>query len=198
MPEPPSLRQIAIPSAPEAWAALGFRVDGDACRIGRVDLDLRPGEGRRPGWTLAAPAGGPDAIDGIPTRWEQLSPAGPGAGDEHPNGVSGVDHVVVTTPDLDRTLDALAAAGAGVRRTAERGGRRQAFLWLGPVICEVVEGGEEPARLWGVSLVAEAPERFGRVRDAVQPGRRIATIGRDAGLGIAVAVMTPHVRAGVG
>ena len=36
-------------------------------------------------------------------------------------------------------------------------------------------------------------ERAGEVRDAVQPGRRIATLRRSAGLAIPVALMTPSV-----
>ena len=36
-------------------------------------------------------------------------------------------------------------------------------------------------------------ERVGEVRDAVQPGRRIATLRRSAGLAIPVALMTPSV-----
>jgi hypothetical protein len=35
-------------------------------------------------------------------------------------------------------------------------------------------------------------ERLGAVRDAVQPGRRIATVRREAGLGTPLAFMTPR------
>jgi hypothetical protein len=33
---------------------------------------------------------------------------------------------------------------------------------------------------------------LGDIRDAVQPGRRIATVRREAGLGVPVALMTPR------
>jgi hypothetical protein len=56
-----------------------------------------------------------------------------------------------------------------------------------------------PARLWGIALLVhdlERPagvlgDRLGRARDAVQPGRRIAPLSKQAGLGPAVAFITP-------
>ena len=56
-----------------------------------------------------------------------------------------------------------------------------------------------PARLWGISFLvpdmdataAALGDLLGAPRDAVQPGRRIATLRREAGLGPAVAFMTP-------
>lgn len=195
----PPLRSIAVGGAPGAWATLGFDVDGSACRAGGVVLDLGTEGG---GWCLEG-AGGPASLDGIPTRWVP----GPGEEDaagEHPNGVRSLDHVVVVTDGLERSTEALATVGAGVRRTASRDGRRQAFLWLGDVICEVVEGPGGPgARIWGLTFVvgdlgaaaARLGPALGTARDAVQPGRRIAAVRREAGLGIAVALMTPHVRA---
>jgi hypothetical protein len=56
-----------------------------------------------------------------------------------------------------------------------------------------------PARLWGISFLAEdletpaaaLGELLGEPRDAVQPGRRIATVKSAAGLGPAIAFMTP-------
>jgi hypothetical protein len=59
-----------------------------------------------------------------------------------------------------------------------------------------------PARFWGLAFtVADLDaiaERLGNrlsgPRDAVQPGRRIATLRGEAGIGPAVAFMTPAVR----
>jgi hypothetical protein len=56
-----------------------------------------------------------------------------------------------------------------------------------------------PARLWGLAFVVEDMDRpaevlgdlLGAPRDAVQPGRTIATVRSEAGLGPAVAFMTP-------
>jgi hypothetical protein len=38
------------------------------------------------------------------------------------------------------------------------------------------------------------PDAIGAPRDAVQHGRRIASIKKDVGLGLPVALMSPHVR----
>jgi hypothetical protein len=99
-----------------------------------------------------------------------------------------------------------------LRRTREGetpgGSVRQAFFRMGQSILEVVLAPDRtklaadpngPARLWGISFLvqdlsatAEAlGDRLGTPRDAVQPGRKIATLRREAGLGPAVAFMTP-------
>ena len=114
----------------------------------------------------------------------------------HANGATGVDHVVALTDDLARTLAALEAAGLEVCRKAEPPAvpAPMAFLRLGELILEVVEADRHG--LWG--LVAVAPELdglgelVGAPRDAVQPGRRIATVRREAGLPVALAFMTPR------
>ncbi len=55
-------------------------------------------------------------------------------------------------------------------------------------------------RFWGLTLVvsdldaaaARLGSRLGAVKDAVQPGRRIATVRREAGLSVPLALMTPR------
>ena len=113
---------------------------------------------------------------------------------EHPNGAVALDHVVVLTPDFDRTAAAFDAAGLAFRRVRDGGGFRQGFRRAGPAIVEVVEAvgaRPGPARFWGlVPIVADldalceqlGPELMGEPKPAVQPGRRIATVRRAAGL----------------
>jgi hypothetical protein len=57
--------------------------------------------------------------------------------------------------------------------------------------------------VWGLALVVDdldaacarlGKELVGDLRDAVQPGRRIATLRPAAGIGIPVALMTPDRR----
>jgi catechol 2,3-dioxygenase-like lactoylglutathione lyase family enzyme len=148
-------------------------------------------------------------LDGLPTSTSDRPPA---AGAQQPNGVRAVDHVVAFTPDLDRTAHVLRSAGLSFRRLRDEptpgGAPRQAFFRLGEVILEVVQAPEGtrvasdpegPARLWGISFLVEDLDRtaeflgelLGAPRDAVQPGRRIATLRREAGLGPAVAFMSP-------
>jgi hypothetical protein len=56
-----------------------------------------------------------------------------------------------------------------------------------------------PARLWGLAFTVEDLDRLAKEigddlagpRDAVQEGRRIATLKRSAGLSVPLAFMTP-------
>jgi hypothetical protein len=160
-------------------------------------------------WSLRGIAAS-GALDGIPTARSERPP--PDTAPAHPNGVAALDHVVVITPDLERTIAAIEAAGLDLRRIRDEptpaGAPRQAFFRLGAVILEVVQeppeaieraGGDHPAFFWGLAFtapdldatVASLGDRVGEVRDAIQPGRRIATLRRSAGLSLPVALMTP-------
>jgi hypothetical protein len=203
----PRLVELDIAEDPAAWRALGLDVGDDGrCRVGTTDLVLRGGAGGIAGWTLEGAMPGPDGIDGLPTC---VGAAGERpAGAAHPNGVVGIDHVVVATPDTARTFAALEAAGLELRRTREAGTPqrplRQGFLPLREALVEVVgpaePEGDRPARFWGLTLVVgdldatagRMGAALGAIRDAVQPGRRIATVRREAGLGVPLALMTPR------
>jgi hypothetical protein len=185
---------------PEAWTAAGFALAREACVLGAVRIRLTgPGAGRGiASWSLRE-AGDGD-LDGLTTTRATRPPPAPS---EHPNGALALDHVVVMTPDLDRTTGALESRGIECRRVREAGPARQAFFRLGEVILEVVwtpEVPAGPARFWGlvvrVADLAPVAERLGphlgSIRDAVQPGRRIATARKEARLGVRVAFMTPR------
>lgn len=200
-----TIDELVIADPPEAWEAIGFAVEGEVARVGSVRLRFAgrdAGDGIV-GWSLRDVMS--TELDGLPTRVSN-SPL-PDAAPEHPNGAVSLDHVVVNTPDLDRTNAALEAADLSLRRVREAGTPenplRMAFFRLGEVILEVVgpAGEDGPARFWGLVVVVEdldaaaelLDDRLGTIRDAVQPGRRIATVRRDAGLGSAVALMTASV-----
>jgi hypothetical protein len=205
----PTVDELFVADEPSAWDAVGFRVAGDLCEVGGVRLRF-DGRGPRRGivrWSLRG-ARSLD-LDGLDTLGSDAPPA---AGGKHPNGVVSIDHLVVLTPDLERTTAALQAAGLDLRRVREGatpgGSERQAFFRMGELILEVVLAPEGtkvaddpagPARLWGISFlvedmdepVAALGDRLGSPRDAVQPGRRIATLRKEGGLGPAIAFMTP-------
>ncbi|MGB8406317.1 MAG: hypothetical protein WCE30_19840, partial [Mycobacterium sp.] len=142
------------------------------------------------------PAAGP--LDGVPTTRSDTVAGLPAT---HPNGVTAIDHVVLLSPDLERTVAALVAVGVDPRRErdGELGGRpiRQIFFRLGEVILEVVGSpgvaGEGPSSLWGLTYVVSDIDAtaafFGArttpVKPAVQPGRRITTL-RHHELGMSV------------
>ena len=204
----PRLVELDVADAPDAWRALGFAVDGAGrCRVGATDLVLGGGTGGLQGWALEGVIPAADGIDGVPTAVADSEPGR--AAPRHVNGVIAIDHVVVMTPDTVRTFEALEAAGLELRAVRDAGTPerplRQGFLLTAEAIVEVVgppeAAGDEPARLWGVTFVvddldatcAELGDRVGEARDAVQPGRRIASVRRSAGLAVPVAFMTPRV-----
>lgn len=194
-----TINEIRVGDSPNSWRAAGFTVDGDICVVDGVRIRLGgPGAGITD-WTLHGIPRSVSAIDGVPTAASKADPAGTAT---HANGVTRIDHVVLTTPDLHRTTTALSELGLDVRRERDAGKFRQAFLKLGDVILEVV-GPQEPdegsTHLWGLTFCVQdidasaafLGDRIGRVKDAVQPGRRITTLrGRDIGISPAIAFMS--------
>jgi hypothetical protein len=207
---PTTLDELTIADAPEAWSECGFEVTGRGCVVGDLRIRFEPREGERGivGWSLRGIES--TDLDGLPPTVGDRPP--PEEEPVHPNGVTDLDHVVAISPDLDRTVAALQAAGLDLRRIREEptpaGAPRQAFFRLGSSILEVVQepaeateraGGDRPAFFWGLAFVAPdldrtvefLGERVSEARPAVQPGRRIATLRRSAGLSLPVALMTP-------
>ena len=207
-----TIDELVLADEPERWAALGFTVAGAVVQLGTVRVRLAGSAAGRgiAGWSLRGLAC--SELDGLDTTPSHSAP--PDAPPEHRNGIAGIDHVVAMTPDLDRSVRALQDAGLDLRRIREQptpaGAPRQAFFRLGAEILEVVEEPERivaergeadrPVRLWGLALLAPDLDRtvaalsphVGAVRDAVQPGRRIATLKRSAGLAVPVALMSPR------
>lgn len=205
-----SLRGICLPDTAQSWADLGFRLTGGAFTVGL--LTISTGADR----LALAVVGAARACDGLalvaaadPPR-DSIDDGAPGhRGPVHPNGVDGVDHLVLTTGNVDAALAGLAACGVTPRRelVTERFGppTRQVFAWWGGVIVELLgpaePGSEGHTRCWGVTFTSPDLEHTkrvlgplgGSIRQAVQPGRRILSV-RSPSLSIAVAVMDPHVR----
>jgi hypothetical protein len=194
----PELDELVLGDPPDAWRALGFTVVDGVAAVGGVRLRFTGSGGGVAAWALRGIPEGAD-LDGLETS---VSEAAPPEATVHPIGAVAVDHVVALTPDLDRTAGKLRAAGLDYRSTREAGnGFRQAFFVLGPCLLELggpADGAQ--AWFWGLTLVVDdldaaavrLGERLGRVKDAVQPGRRIATLSAEAGLGVPVALMTPR------
>lgn len=197
---------LTIGDRPDAWQALGFTVDGDRFTVGGVTVHLVGDDGARGilAWSLDPPLD--DDLDGLAHR------TAPAMTDEraHANGVTAVDHLVVGTPHVARTLGALGAVGMEPRRVAEglRGDDRgYAFLLLGTCVLEVIGPAEHdpdrtPAPAAFVGLAFVAPDLAhtaafdgvaGAPRDAIQPGRRIVTLRtREHGASVPVAVLSPR------
>lgn len=182
----PELDAVFVADPPPSWAELGFVVDGDTVVVSGVRFVLGAAGKGLTDWAFG---------DGEARK----TPS-------HPNGVVALDHLVVTTPDLDRTIAEFEAAGHDLRRVRDTGTderpMRQAFFKAGEVVLEVVgprmARGDGPMTLWGLSwtvadLEATAAFLGTRLRPskpAVQPGRRIATLDRAAGSSVPMAFMS--------
>lgn len=176
-----ALSKVVVGDEPSIWQRLGFTVDNDRCWIGGAEYHLTSAGGGITEWALGE-------VDG-----ESI---------EHPNGVIGLDHLVVLTPDLDASIDEYSAMGLDLRRVRDAGGgRQQAFFRIGAPILEVVGPVDVPAPYaWGLTFsvadldatAALLGDLLRPAKDAVQPGRRIATVDRSAGSTTAIAFMSPH------
>jgi hypothetical protein len=206
----PTIDELTLADEPERWSALGFAVADGRVRIGEVSLRLAGADAGRGivGWSLRDLAS--TDLDGLPTISSHAPPVAEPA-PAHPNGVVAIDHVVAVSPSLDRSVSALRSAGLDLRRVREEptpaGAPRQAFFRLGQEVLELIEepddvrqragGPDRAAFFWGLALRVEDLERtvgglganVGSIRPAVQPGRRIATLRRSAGLAVPVALM---------
>src|SRR6056297_4115697 len=186
-----SLRLVAGPSDDSAGAPAGRSEDPDSPPDGIV------------GWALSdAPGSPPETVDGLAT--EYVASADPVFA-AHDLGASGLHHVVVLTPDLQRTSEAIAlTTGCELKRIREVGDMRQGFhrIGRGGLIVELVERPEVPdgpASFWGLVLIVDdldaacdliGTDRISPPKDAVQPGRRIATVRDDVGIGMPLALMS--------
>jgi Glyoxalase-like domain len=205
----PTLVELTVADSPDAWREAGFTVDDDGqCVVGHVRVWLRPDPERKGvvGWALDD-AAEVDEIDGLATTVPAQDPPTPWA---HPNRSTLIDHVVVASPDIERTRGALEAAGFDARRVRDTesygSAMQQVFFRAGEVIVELVGPPEpdearrdRPAGFFGLAMTvddldatkAQLGDGLGDPKDAVQPGRRIATLrGRDLGVTTAIAFMS--------
>ena len=184
-----TLTWLGVPGDERAWTALGFVVDGGEFAVGRVHCSIGSS-----GWGFDEIHSEPSVL-GVPTR--TLPAVAPTT---HPCGVTAVDHIVYTVPNLDAAVDALNAVLGGPprRRFHPRGpkGPEMAFYRVGEAFVEVVATGGEPA-LIGVALkspdldatVAQIRLRGGPVSDpkpAVQGGRIASVWSEHLTWGLAV------------
>ncbi len=196
---------IIVGDDPNSWVDAGFAVADSSSVVGATAIECRD-DGSSPQWRLWADGEDlPGDFDGLPT--ETAVDARTAADVSHPNRVVEIDHIVLASPDLDRTTEAFASLGIECRRIREIPGSdpsmQQRFFRLGPVIIELVgsaePAGDGPTSIWGLAFTVDdidgAAAHLGAVcgapKSAVQPGRRIATVRtRDLGISLPVALMT--------
>lgn len=189
------------------WESLGLTCHNGVCRLGDVSLQLRDGDSGLVGWTLNVGRSASTSIDGIATTLVEVSANAPAESRIGTEVITGLDHVVVMTDDLDRTCSALCSElGVDVRRERDAGrGVTQRFIKLKNTIIEVVTGPHVTtpgASLWGMVISVDDMVSWAQAcgeditsppKQATQPGRLISTVRSGVGLGVPFAVMTPHV-----
>jgi hypothetical protein len=177
-PREPELAEVNIADPAEAWTGLGFDVDEDRnLDLGGVRLRLgAKGQRGIVSWSLRR-VNAMGSIDGLATPVPRMLRPPPFK--THPNGATGLDHVVVTTPEFDRTAEAFRRAGLALKRTQEIGRGKQGFRRVGPAILELVQLSGDPAD-------AEAAGVVGRTA----PGATAAGGGDSSFWGLVVVVVS--------
>ena len=200
------ISELVVGGGAQNWASIGIIFNqGNCAALGDVVLRLDPL--LQPGlhsWVLQGADVKVENIDGVSTTHvndESHDITFPQS--DFDLGVIGVDHVVINTPDLMRTSDALTAAtGTPLKRVRDAGNNvQQGFHRLGSVIVEIVTAPTMPlgdASLWGFVLNVKdiyavanhvGPDVLSIPKPAVQAGRLIATFRSSVGLGVPVALM---------
>ena len=200
------ISELVVGGGAQNWASIGITFN-QSLRAALGDVVLRLDPLLQPGlhsWVLQGADVKVENIDGVATNHAigefQIAAS---VRADFDLGVIGVDHVVINTPDLMRTSDALTAAtGAPLKRVRDAGNNvQQGFHRLGSVIVEIVTAPTMPlgdASLWGFVLNVKdiyavanhvGPDVLSIPKPAVQAGRLIATFRSSVGLGVPVALM---------
>lgn len=191
----------------EPWERIGLTFADGTAWIGGVGLHVTGADvpARLASWTLTDCPAQATSIDGLAT--EHLVDGVEVSSGSHPLGATSFDHVVVMTSSIERTCGEIERlTGEPLKRIREAGPVRQGFHRLGPMIVEVVESDRitsDEAAFWGFVWNVDdlfdvanrlGPDLLSMPKPAVQPGRHIASFRAGAGLGLPIALMTPHVR----
>ena len=201
IPREPELAELVIADPPERWRELGFDVDDKGhLDIGGVRVRLGGAGKGITAWSLMR-VNAMGSIDGLATPVPRVLHPPPFK--THPNGDTGIDHVVIFSSIHERTGAAFARAGIELKRTQESERGRMGFRRLGPAVLEVVQRddlGSDEALFWGLAVVVISidslaellGDRLGPIKQAIQPGRRIATLQPEAGISAPLAFMSPE------
>lgn len=200
------ISELVVGGRAQNWALIGITFDLNHCAalgdvVLRLDTSLVPG---LHSWVLHGAEEAVTNIDGVATSHAVGdSQFVASVQSDFDLGVIGVDHVVINTPDLMRTSDALTAAtGAPLKRVRDAGNNmQQGFHRLGSVVVEIVTSPtmhQGSASLWGFVLNVKdvyavanhvGPDVLSIPKSAVQAGKLIATLRSSVGLGVPLALM---------
>lgn len=209
----PRLRTLLVGDDAQAWEDIGFTVVDSQVMLGRVAVELvGTADGRGIlGWSLPGVDG---HIDGLKSCRSPGDRAKPSRGDWHNNGVFSIEHVEISTDDVDRSVAAFAVAGMQEqRRTTSTDAPRthRVRFFAGRTVLELVgpspaNNDHKGARFTGLGLVSDDLDRTAEVlgerlsapTDSAHEGRRVATLrpeGND--ISVPISILSPHPTAGI-
>ena len=197
---------LTVAGDPDVWRSVGLTVSADGLvPLFGASLRIVPpsdhdGADGLVGWAFS---GIPDVGDVAGFSTEVVDGGSPVFA-AHPLGASQLDHVVIFTGDMDVVSAAIEArTGCERKRVRDLGEMQQGFhrIGRGGLIVEIVQHADRDrsTEMWGLVMIVDdldaacallGSDRVSEPKDAVQPGRRIATIRPEVGLGSAVALMS--------
>ena len=199
----PTIAELHVGDDPSAWERLGFCINENRSLIGRTEVVFSDGPKGIHSWVLRNSM--PSQFGPIPTTFTENPVPNPSIA--HPNGSIGFHHVVLMVPAFDIGKTALSNAGVHVEQGRPFGSTEKAMLRSAPKMGDIeleLIGPESEDRsrhwqLWGLVVAVSdidatselLGDLLGQVKPAVQPHRRIATLKKEAELGVAVAFLGP-------
>ena len=199
----PTIAELHVGDDPSAWERLGFCINENRSLIGRTEVVFSDGPKGIHSWVLRNSM--PSQFGPIPTTFTENPVPNPSIA--HPNGSIGFHHVVLMVPAFDIGKTALSNAGVQVEQGRPFGSTEKAMLRSAPKMGDIeleLIGPESEDRsrhwqLWGLVVAVSdidatselLGDLLGQVKPAVQPHRRIATLKKEAELGVAVAFLGP-------
>eukprot|EP00966_Prymnesium_polylepis_P155500 3591971-Prymnesium_polylepis.1 len=115
----PLLSRLLVADDPARWAAAGFAVEGTHAHVGGVGIDLigREASSTSMVWLDGSSEAGFISLDGIDTRVEAFDVMGQTLdytrSPPHSNRAFALHSIVVTTPDIERSVEAMGRLGPG-------------------------------------------------------------------------------------
>ena len=199
----PTIAELHVGDDPSAWERLGFCINENRSLIGRTEVVFSDGPKGIHSWVLRNSM--PSQFGPIPTTFTENPVPNPSIA--HPNGSIGFHHVVLMVPAFDIGKTALSNAGVQVEQGRPFGSTEKAMLRSAPKMGDIeleLIGPESEDRsriweLWGLVIAVSdidatselLGDLLGQVKPAVQKHRRIATLKKEAELGVAVAFLGP-------
>ena len=200
----PTIAELHVGDDPSAWERLGFHIENSRCLIGATHVVFTEGRRGIHSWVLRNSLS--SQFGPIPTSFTHDPVPEPAIA--HPNGSVAFHHVVLMVPEFDMGRAALTDAGVRIEQGQPFGSTENAMLRSAPKMGEIeleLIGPEskDPSRdweLWGLVIAVDdidatselLGDLLGQVKPAVQPHRRIATLKKEAELGVAVAFLSPE------